>query len=405
MNEKIIIFLIILWIVISYLKLNFNNNSITKTIMIQRNTIGYWLLINISLFLSNKIFKSYYYSPIIYLIILLIHEFIFYFPKSASFLHLNFTKDEQEVTYNFYKWFNIYTQSIKKHDEDNTDISEGLFDNNWNLTNKQSLKNKFDTYYKYLKLEKGMKLLDIGCGNCHWLNYCRKKGIICYGITLSKHQSEFCEKKGIKTIIGDIQKNILLTINDKFDAISAIGPVEHFSSLSQPLKERIKRLNIYYNQVKNLINPNSKSKRYLNSIMCNNENYSKYHDKYWYYQVYLIASSYGYGYYPTEKEIESIYGGKKSKILIKRDYTEDYRWILVRMKNSWGYTNYKFNSIYQIYNFLNDLLIDPNWWNRFLYAYNNSWFWQFGGTSQKPIPHIKDTPIRSYIYVTEISTK
>ena len=41
------------------------------------------------------------------------------------------------------------------------DLSEGLFDNNWNLNNDEAFKLKFDTYFKYLKLKPGMKILDI----------------------------------------------------------------------------------------------------------------------------------------------------------------------------------------------------------------------------------------------------
>ena len=38
-----------------------------------------------------------------------------------------------------------------------------------------------------------------------------------------------------------------------------------------------------------------------------------------------------------------------------------------------------------------------------MYAHLDCWLWQFGGTIRKPIPENKDTPIRSYIYVTEIN--
>jgi hypothetical protein len=95
----------------------------------------------------------------------------------------------------------------------------------------------------------------------------------------------------------------------------------------------------------------------------------------------------------------------ESKIIEKRDYTEDYRWILARNKNSWGYVNYKFETGEQVLRFIEDLFTDCGWWARFLYGASDSWLWQFGGTSQVPIPEVTDTPIRSYIYVTEINKK
>ena len=39
-----------------------------------------------------------------------------------------------------------------------------------------------------------MKLLDLGCGNCHWLQYCTSKGIECTGLTITKEQGQFCNK-------------------------------------------------------------------------------------------------------------------------------------------------------------------------------------------------------------------
>lgn len=93
----------------------------------------------------------------------------------------------------------------------------------------------------------------------------------------------------------------------------------------------------------------------------------------------------------------------QSTVVNKRDYTEDYRLIMVRSKNSIGYCNYKFESGEQIFRFIQDIFTDSGWWARFLYGASDSWLWQFGGTSKTPIPEITDTPIRSYIYVTEIN--
>ena len=68
-----------------------------------------------------------------------------------------------------------------------------------------------------------------------------------------------------------------------------------------------------------------------------------------------------------------------------------------------GQCKYNFKTPSRIFNFFKDILIDPAWLGRLLYGINDSWLWQFGGTSLKPIPHIKDTPIRSFIFVTEIN--
>ena len=384
------------WIILSILKKYF------PIYFIQRNTIAMYLLIFIGLSLSKYFFNNLLFTIPLIILIFILHEIAWYT------LYISFTKDEGEVTNNCYSWFNIYS-NVKSNtvDENNInqhyDLTEGIFDNNWNLNNAESYNLKFDTYFDYLKLNPGMKILDIGCGNGQWLQYCKKKGVDGIGVTISESQYKYNTKNGLKIILGDIHKDILTTIDEKFDAITNLGAMEHFSSVSEPHNKRIKSITKYYEQVKNLINPNSESRRYLNSYMTTNSKYSKYKDIFWYFNAYLIASHYGYGFYLSDDSISSIYNSDRSKLIIKRDYTEDYRWILIRNKNSWGYCNYKFDTQYQISNFVKDVLTDPSWWQRFLYGYFNCWFWQFGGTNLNPMPENKDTPIRSYIYVTEIN--
>jgi len=362
-----------------------------------------YLLIFIGLSLSKYFFNNLWFSIPLIVLIFVLHEIVWYK------LYIGFTKDEGEVTNNWYSWANIYCNEVinkeitQKNKNINSDFSEGIFDNSWNLTNNESFKLKFDTYFNYLKLKPGMKILDIGCGNGHWLQYCKNRGVEGIGVTISESQYDFCKNNGLNVILGDIQKNILISINEKFDAISAIGPVEHFSSISESPNKRYETINKYYNQVKNLIDPNSESRRYLNSYMTTNHNYTDLNSLDWYIHIYFIASAFGYGYYMPDKLITSIYESDKSKLIIKRDYTEDYRWIMVRNNNSIGKCNYKFDTPYRVANFVKDIFTDPSWWQRFLYGYFDCWLWQFGGTNPEPMPENKDTPIRSYIYVTEIN--
>ena len=62
---------------------------------IQRNTIGIWLLIFISLSISKYVFKNYVITIHIFIILLIIHEILWY--KA----YIQVTKDEGEVTNNF----------------------------------------------------------------------------------------------------------------------------------------------------------------------------------------------------------------------------------------------------------------------------------------------------------------
>jgi SAM-dependent methyltransferase len=395
----------VLWILVSAAK------KMGITPIVQRNTIGVWLLVFIGLSLSKYFFNNLYYSTPIIILIFVLHELFWYIG------HISIFKDESETTENFYSWMNTYCKEVVNKEvtvgtatsELSSDLSEGIFDNEWDISNVESFKKKFGTYFEYLKLEPGMKILDIGCGNGHWLQYCKSRGVDGMGITISDAQVALCKKNGLNVIKGDIHKGILKKINGKFDAVSAIGPVEHFSSVSSRDETCNKILQTYYNDVMNLIDIDSKSRRYLNSYITTNTEYSKYRTPEWYYYAYILCSTYGYGFYNSDEGMMDIYNTRQSqkklesKIIEKRDYTEDYRWILARNKNSWGYVNYKFETGEQVLRFIEDLFTDCGWWARFLYGASDAWLWQFGGTSQVPIPEVTDTPMRAYIYVTEIN--
>jgi SAM-dependent methyltransferase len=388
------------WIVVSVVKAVLNRNGVSRYAFVQRNTVGFYLLIFISLSVSNYCFATLAYALPIFVALFVLHEVLWYHAW------IQVTKDEGEVTENCYAWMNAYCAPITNRSESDSgasDLSESLFDGQWHLSNEDSYRIKFGTYFEYLKLEPGMRLLDIGCGNCQWLQYCKARGVDCTGITITPAQQAFCNANGIpKVIVGDIQKGVLRTLTHKFDAVSAIGPVEHFASVSQRPSQRQRALHKYYEEVKRVIDTNSRSARYLNSYMTTNEDYSKVNSLEWFGQFYLVASTFGYGFYNPDRHMTRLYSGGNSTLVIKRDYTEDYRWIMVREPRSIGYCNYHFDTPYRVARFVRDVVVDPSWWQRLLYGYCDSWFWQFGGTSRRPMPRNTDTPIRAYIYVTEI---
>lgn len=366
---------------------------------IKNNAILYYLFIILALILSKYISDQINIGNFIfwYLILFIIHEVQWYL------FHTQILKDEIESTEDFFSWCNHLNDGIVDTSAKvENDYSEGIFNGDFSIPNHQAMQNKYDLYYDYLKLKKGMKVLDIGCGNGHWAYYLKQRGVFVTGIVNSKDHYEECKKKGITVLLGDA-RIIMKDMKERFDAISAIGSIEHFSSLSQPKKIRIETLKNYYKNVINLIDLNSSSKRYLNSIMTINLASSKYRTLEYFFHFYLTASAFGSGYYPSSAEIESIYNSKQSKIIVKRDYTEDYRYIFIRNSQTIGNFNWLFNTPKRIMFLLKAILIDPYWVHKILFGLANSWSWSFGGNSKKPMPENTDTPIRAYIYVAEIT--
>jgi cyclopropane-fatty-acyl-phospholipid synthase len=92
----------------------------------------------------------------------------------------------------------------------------------------QAQENKLDLICRKLKLEKGMRVLDIGCGWGGLLKFAAERyGIIGVGVTLSKEQQKF----GQESVKG-LPVEILLTdyrdySAEPFDRVVSIGILEH----------------------------------------------------------------------------------------------------------------------------------------------------------------------------------
>ena len=92
----------------------------------------------------------------------------------------------------------------------------------------QAQENKLDLICRKLKLEKGMRVLDIGCGWGGLLKFAAEKyGIIGVGVTLSKEQQKWGQES-----VKDLPVEILLTdyrdySATPFDRVVSIGVLEH----------------------------------------------------------------------------------------------------------------------------------------------------------------------------------
>lgn len=94
---------------------------------------------------------------------------------------------------------------------------------------------KLDLIAKKLKLERGMKVLDIGCG---WGCFCEflatEYGCEVTGITISKEQAKYaaerCKKLSVRILLDDYRN-----LADSYDRIASIGMFEHVGQKNYPL--------------------------------------------------------------------------------------------------------------------------------------------------------------------------
>lgn len=94
--------------------------------------------------------------------------------------------------------------------------------------------NKVDHILEKLRLQPGMKLLDIGCGWGFLLKRAKEKyGVEGYGITLSSEQVRKAKADGLNVFLMDYRE--LKDSNLKFDRVVSVGMLEHVGRENYPL--------------------------------------------------------------------------------------------------------------------------------------------------------------------------
>jgi cyclopropane-fatty-acyl-phospholipid synthase len=106
-------------------------------------------------------------------------------------------------------------------------------------TLEQAQWHKHDLVARKIGLERGMRLLDVGCG---WggmvMHAAREYGVRALGVTLSKQQAEWAQKEIAEAGLSDLAEVRHLdyrdVTEDGFDAVSSIGLTEHIGKNNLP---------------------------------------------------------------------------------------------------------------------------------------------------------------------------
>jgi cyclopropane-fatty-acyl-phospholipid synthase len=86
---------------------------------------------------------------------------------------------------------------------------------------------KLDLVCRKLKLEPGMRVLDIGCGWGSFMGYAAEHyGVECVGVSISKEQVEWAQQRYAGLPL-EFRLQDYRDLNEKFDAIASIGMFEH----------------------------------------------------------------------------------------------------------------------------------------------------------------------------------
>jgi cyclopropane-fatty-acyl-phospholipid synthase len=91
----------------------------------------------------------------------------------------------------------------------------------------QAQENKLEMICQKLRLEPGMRLLDIGCGWGSLMGYAAEKyGVECVGITVSSEQMKFGQQRYAHLPVA-FRLQDYREIDEPFDAVASVGMFEH----------------------------------------------------------------------------------------------------------------------------------------------------------------------------------
>ncbi|EOM75132.1 methyltransferase domain-containing protein [Rhodococcus rhodnii] len=109
---------------------------------------------------------------------------------------------------------------------------------NQDATLEEAQDDKYRLVFEKLGLGKGDRLLDIGCGWGGMVRYAAKRGVKTIGVTLSREQAEWGQKKIAEDGLTDLAEIRFSDYRDVtetgFDAISSIGLTEHIGVHNYP---------------------------------------------------------------------------------------------------------------------------------------------------------------------------
>jgi len=289
-------------------------------------------------------------------------------------------------------YYDITTTYFIKNGKNNTNLTEGLYlkdlNDNHSLMSVEEAKkmdpievsvNKYRKFFKYLNIEphefKGLRILDIGCGNGDFIKYCQSLGIEITGMSISNQQVEELKKQGFDVYLGDYRE-LQPQFIGKYDIVTFWGSLEHIIQSYPCSKKGEKKADQMIKQVlshvKQYYHPDSKYKLVFSATMHMNKEICKNR-----LSTYILERAYG-GWYFYESENNRVVDKAQQvgfTLLEVEDFS--YHYYLATKIDRSHFGNPAELNLYNIPALLFGLLINPSLLFMSLYTLRGEWMWQF----------------------------
>ena len=109
------------------------------------------------------------------------------------------------------------------------DFSGAKYDGDFSLSLEQAQRRKHEYVAEQIGIERGRRVLDLGCGWGPLLAFIREREAAGVGVTLSSAQAQACRRHGLDVHLRDAREVTRDTFGP-FDAVASLGAFEHFCS-------------------------------------------------------------------------------------------------------------------------------------------------------------------------------
>jgi hypothetical protein len=280
------------------------------------------------------------------------------------------------------------------------DLGFNFYNGDYSKTPEQAQVDKFDYAWEQIGLQKGMSLMDCGCGNGDWLVYCKNRGCDVKGINITGVQALECKSRGLDvehTNWKDVEKSDRLRkkFYGKFDVCTFWDTIEHYTS-SQDSHDLERTDAVYrsmFRMAHNFFKPESKLKRVWTSCLHLKINLGKLKaEGLWAMIKYFLKNPrqlqqmwtiyfmdrYASGSYPSDERQTLDLNARREdfELLYQKDCTYDYMYTSEKTPSHFGRSNTGWTSD-KIFILVGMIVTSPYWWHAWFWFLNEKWMDQF----------------------------